>query len=177
MCDDRRQKKCGLISTLSLHCFELPASQWLSFANSDRKGSFSELPPLGKLQSWVKYDGKFASFGQEFQWTKFNAVERVDMNNARRFLSRGSTLLRGCWFGSKKLHFQKNFGRNFIAVEEVRKTRDFERRGDRLRALNENITYTRGSRRVTVNELWGWVDADWAGDIELVGLAQASFWW
>ena len=29
---------------------------------------------------------------------------------------------------------------------------------------NEPITYTRGSRRV--NELWGWVDADWAGDID-----------
>jgi len=93
----------------------------------------------------------------------------------KEFFQKGSTLLRGCWICWKKLHFQKNFGRNFIAVEEVRKTRDFERRGDRLRALNENITYTRGSRRVTVNELWGWVDADWAGDIELVGLTQASF--
>jgi len=41
------------------------------------------------------------------------------MNNARRILSKGSTLLRGCWFWSKKLHFQKNFGRNFIAVEGV----------------------------------------------------------
>jgi len=31
-----------------------------------------------------------------------------------------------------------------------------------LRATwNETITYTRGSRHV--NELWGWVDADWAG--------------
>jgi len=27
---------------------------------------------------------------------------------------------------------------------------------------DETITYTRGSRRV--HELWGWVDADWAGD-------------
>jgi len=42
------------------------------------------------------------------------------MNNARRILSKGSTLLRGCWFWSTKLHFQKNFGRNFIAVEGVR---------------------------------------------------------
>jgi len=42
------------------------------------------------------------------------------MNNARRILSKGSTSLRGCWFWSKKLHFQKNFGRNFIAVEGVR---------------------------------------------------------
>jgi len=34
-----------------------------------------------------------------------------------------------------------------------------------LRATwNETITYTRGSRRV--NELWGWVDADWAGDTD-----------
>ena len=31
----------------------------------------------GKLQSWVKYDGKFANFGKELRWTKFNAVERV----------------------------------------------------------------------------------------------------
>jgi len=30
---------------------------------------------------------------------------------------------------------------------------------------NENITYTRGSRRV--NELWGRVDADWAGDKDI----------
>jgi len=27
---------------------------------------------------------------------------------------------------------------------------------------NESITYIRGSRNP--NELWGWVDADWAGD-------------
>jgi len=27
---------------------------------------------------------------------------------------------------------------------------------------NESIIYTRGSRNP--NELWGWVDADWAGD-------------
>jgi len=27
---------------------------------------------------------------------------------------------------------------------------------------NESITYSRGSRNP--NELWGWVDADWAGD-------------
>jgi len=25
----------------------------------------------------AKYDGKFASFGKEVPWTKFNAVERV----------------------------------------------------------------------------------------------------
>jgi len=42
------------------------------------------------------------------------------MNNARRILLKAPTLLRGCWFWSKKLHFQKNFGRNFIAVEGVR---------------------------------------------------------
>ena len=34
-----------------------------------------------------------------------------------------------------------------------------------LRATwNETITYTRRSRRV--NESWGWVDADWAGDTD-----------
>jgi len=41
------------------------------------------------------------------------------INNARRILSKGSTLLRSCYFWSKKLHFQKNFGRNFNAVERV----------------------------------------------------------
>jgi len=29
---------------------------------------------------------------------------------------------------------------------------------------NETITYTHGSRRV--NELWGWVDTDWADDTD-----------
>ena len=29
----------------------------------------------------------------------------------------GLYTLRGCWFWSKKLHFQKNVGRNFIVVE------------------------------------------------------------
>jgi len=46
-----------------------------------------------------------------------NLYGHCDMNNARRILSKGSTFLRGCWFWSKTLHFQKNFGRNFIAVE------------------------------------------------------------
>jgi len=36
-----------------------------------------------------------------------------------QILSKGSTALRGCWFWSKKLHFQKNSGRNFMAVEGV----------------------------------------------------------
>jgi len=44
------------------------------------------------------------------------------MKNARRILSKGSTPWRGCWFWSKKLRFQKNFGRNFIAVELVTST-------------------------------------------------------
>jgi len=50
-----------------------------------------------------------------------NLYGHCDENNARRILSKGSTLLRGCWFWSKKLHLQKNFGRNFIAVEGVSK--------------------------------------------------------
>jgi len=50
------------------------------------------------------------------------------MNNAWKIVSKGSTLLRGCWFWSKKLHFQKNFGRNFIAVEGVRKQKKKERK-------------------------------------------------
>jgi len=48
-----------------------------------------------------------------------NLYGHCDMNNARRILSKGSSLLRGCWFWSTKLHFQKNFGRNLIAVEGV----------------------------------------------------------
>ena len=42
-----------------------------------------------------------------------NLYGRCDMINARRILSKGSTLLKGCWFWSKKLHCQKNFGRKF----------------------------------------------------------------
>jgi len=38
---------------------------------------FSKLAPPGNLQSWVKYYGKFESFGKEFRWTQFIAVERV----------------------------------------------------------------------------------------------------
>jgi len=49
-----------------------------------------------------------------------NLYGHCDMNNARRILSKGFTPLRCCWFWSKNLHFQKNFGRNFIAVEGVR---------------------------------------------------------
>jgi len=41
------------------------------------------------------------------------------MKNARRVLSKGSTLLRGCWFWSKKLLLRKNFEENFNAVERV----------------------------------------------------------
>ena len=48
-----------------------------------------------------------------------NLYGHCDMNNARRILS-AATPLRGCWFWSKKLNFQKNFFRNFIAVEGVR---------------------------------------------------------
>jgi len=48
-----------------------------------------------------------------------NFYGHCDMNNARRILSKGSILLRGCWFWPKKLLFRKNFGRNFMAVEGV----------------------------------------------------------
>ena len=48
-----------------------------------------------------------------------NLYGHSDMNNARRILSKGSTPLRGCWFWSKKLHFQKNFGWYSIAVEGI----------------------------------------------------------
>ena len=49
-----------------------------------------------------------------------NLYGHCNMINVRRILSKGSTLWRGCWVWSKKLHFQKNFGWNFIAVEGVR---------------------------------------------------------
>ena len=48
-----------------------------------------------------------------------NLYGHCAMNNARRNLSKGSTLLRGCWFWSKKLLFRKNFDENFNAVERV----------------------------------------------------------
>jgi len=41
---------------------------------------FSKVAPPGNLQSWVKYDGKFASFGKEFRWTKLSVVERVTVH-------------------------------------------------------------------------------------------------
>jgi len=49
-----------------------------------------------------------------------NLYGHCAINKARRILSKGSTLLRSCCFGSKKLHFQKNFYRNFNAVVRVR---------------------------------------------------------
>ena len=50
-----------------------------------------------------------------------NLYGHCDMNNARRILSKVSTLLRGWWVWSKKIHFQKNFGQNFVIdVEEIR---------------------------------------------------------
>jgi len=45
------------------------------------------------------------------------------MNNARRILSKGFTLLRGCWFWSKKLLFRKNFDENFNAAERFKRGR------------------------------------------------------
>ena len=38
---------------------------------------FSSLASARNLPSWVKYHGKFESFGKEFRWTKFIVVERV----------------------------------------------------------------------------------------------------
>jgi len=38
---------------------------------------FSTLPHPQNLSSWVKYYGKLESFGKEFRWTEFIAVERV----------------------------------------------------------------------------------------------------
>ena len=46
-------------------------------------------------------------------------VRALWYEQCRRILSKGSTFSRGCWFWSEKLHFQKNFGRNFILVEGV----------------------------------------------------------
>jgi len=42
-----------------------------------RSACFSKVAPPKNLQSWVKYHGKSESFGKEFWWTRFNAVERV----------------------------------------------------------------------------------------------------
>jgi len=58
---------------------------------------------------------------EAFLWSRKeeNLYGHCDVNNARRILSKGSTVLRGCWIWSKKHHFQKNFGPNFIAVEGV----------------------------------------------------------
>ena len=38
---------------------------------------FPKVATPENLQSWVKYDRNFESFGKEFRWTKFNAVQRV----------------------------------------------------------------------------------------------------
>ena len=43
--------------------------------------------------------------------------EPCPKNSFKIFPKNSFTLLRGCWFWSKKLHFQKNFGRNSMAVE------------------------------------------------------------
>jgi len=48
-----------------------------------------------------------------------NLYGHCAMNNAGKILSNGFTLLRGCWFWSKKLLFRKNFDENFDAVERV----------------------------------------------------------
>jgi len=48
-----------------------------------------------------------------------NLYRHCAINNARRILSKGPRLLRSSCFGSKKLHFQKNFGRNFNAEERI----------------------------------------------------------
>jgi len=48
-----------------------------------------------------------------------NLYGHCAMKNAQSILSRCFTLLRVCWFLSKKLHFRKNFDENFNAVERV----------------------------------------------------------
>jgi len=42
-----------------------------------------------------------------------NLYGHSDINNARRILSKGSTLWRGCWFWSKKLQISKEFRSEF----------------------------------------------------------------
>ena len=46
-----------------------------------RSACFSKVIPSENLQKWVKYHGKSESFGKEFLWTKFKAVERVIGSN------------------------------------------------------------------------------------------------
>jgi len=53
-----------------------------------------------------------------------NLCGHCAVNNARRILSKGSTLLRGCWVWSKKLRFRENFHENFNAVERVSSLRN-----------------------------------------------------
>jgi len=61
------------------------SSRFRMFARDVRRFRFlfmgsaclSKVATPGNLQSWVKYDRNFESFGKQFWWAQFNAVERV----------------------------------------------------------------------------------------------------
>ena len=60
---------------------------------------FSKLAPTRNLPSWVKYYGKFESFGTEFRRTKFIAVETVFTKRIQSCLALEVKLLRVYPFG------------------------------------------------------------------------------
>jgi hypothetical protein len=64
---------------------------------------FSKVALPAKLRSWVKYDGKFASFGKEFRWTKIQCggegqVEFTDKKFFKQIFQTFST-----WAGSIRI--------------------------------------------------------------------------
>ena len=57
------------------YCLNVISDCFDSFSRDLQR--FSKVAPPKNLQSWVKYYGKSKSFGKEFWWNRFNAVERV----------------------------------------------------------------------------------------------------
>ena len=84
------------------------------------------------------------------RWRKEdNLYGHCALNNARRILSKGSTLWRGCWFRSKKLHFRKNFDANSIVVERVKG----KNKNSTLRNKNQNSTL-KGKIEISPSKSW-----------------------
>ena len=73
---------------------------------------FSPLP----LLLLAPQQSETGSFQVHFEIDDIFLRSLSQMNNARRILSKASTLLRGSQFWSKKLHFHKNVSRNFITL-------------------------------------------------------------
>ena len=70
-----------------------------------------ESGPPQKIVKLSKYDGKFASFGKEFRWTKFNAVERVMLFNYQELDIGGtnSSVKKPSELGSEKRFWYNHF--------------------------------------------------------------------